>query len=118
MAVKVVLLLLLVTAFAEEEISEKQRQVRENVRGILATADKDAQGQVTAKEYGRLLLAVMNSLGLYKRAIDMEKLVAEYVDTLSGPLDPSRIPDDIITGAFSQKVANAELNIRRFKRDL
>lgn len=118
MVQKALFLVLLVTAYAVEEPSDRQKETKNAVSEVLATAHKDAQGLVSPTEYGRLLLALMHRMRAFKKIIDWEEVVEDYVSGLEGRLDPAGIPEDLASGPFSRKIAQADHLSRKRRREL
>lgn len=110
--------MLLVAALADDQFSDSQDERKTAIGDILATARKDTQGLVSPTEYGRLLLAILRTMRGVKKVVDWEMIVEDYVSTLTGRLDPTQIPADIASGAFSKAVAQADYLHRRVKREL
>lgn len=115
---KALFLLLFVTTFAVDELSDRQKETKTAISEVLATAQKDSEGLVSPAEYGRLLLALMRRMRAFKKVVDWEEVVQDYVSGLEGKLDPAGIPEDLASGPFSLKIAHADHLSRRRKRDL
>lgn len=103
-----------------KEMIAKQRQTIEKINAIKAEAVKDENGKVTPEEYGRLLTKVVEVTGGYKSLKDLPEMIAEYVQSLSGPQDPEELLMDLGIGKFSKilmEAVNRDMK-RAMHRDL